>query len=335
MVRKSWRTQRAALLLAVSFPAIAQYVATPGPDQQPAPRPGTRTEEPSISAKNGQTQEQLWADRYACHVWAKSQSGFDPAQQGGGVSPSGNASSGDQYRRSFTACLEGRGYSVSYGAPPPAAPTPPPASQPTPAPQYAPAAPAIRYHPLAVQIEGGYSVAAGTTDQYLEDGPNVGLGLTWFPISALPVGLRVDGSYSSFRAKDALLNLYGGGFTSGYEDIYGGDADLQFDLAHRSSRSKMYLFGGVGWYREHIHLRQVSFEQGVFCDFYYCYYGYGPVISGLYHSTSPWHSSWNSGLGWEYSYADGASFFIEARYVRIAPYNSKTQFVPIRVGFRF
>ncbi|MEA3180895.1 MAG: hypothetical protein QOI59_4418, partial [Gammaproteobacteria bacterium] len=51
--------------------------------------------------------------------------------------------------------------------------------------------------------------------------------------------------------------------------------------------------------------------------------------------TSPWRSSWNAGLGWEIAYADGASFFLEARYLQIAPRDDKMQFVPISVGLRF
>ncbi len=119
------------------------------------------------------------------------------------------------------------------------------------------------------------------------------------------------------------------------EDIYGGDADLQLDLAHRSSRSKMYLFGGAGWYRERTHFRQVSLEYGTVCDPYFCEPGFFPVVTGVQRTTSPWHSSWNAGLGWEVSTDDNASFFVEARYQRIAEFNNKAQFVPIRVGLRF
>jgi hypothetical protein len=193
----------------------------------------------------------------------------------------------------------------------------------------------FKYHPLALQIDFGYSVTAGTTNQYLDDGPNVGFGLTWFPTSALPLGLRIDGSYSRFSARDALLDLYGGGFTSGHQDIYGGDADLQLDLAHRSSRAKMYLFGGAGWYRERTYLRQVSLDYGTICDPYFCAPGYFPILTAVQRSTSPWHSSWNAGIGLEVTTDGTASFFIEARYQRISQYNSKMQFVPIRVGLRF
>jgi opacity protein-like surface antigen len=332
MVRKALRAVP-FLWLTVSVPALAQYVATPQPGQTAAAPSATQAENLTITAKNGQTQEQQWADRYECHRWAKNQSGFDPTQPASDLTPTQSASRRNQYRRAFTACLEGRGYSVLYAAPPTPAP-PVPSRQPVPAKRYVPAEPEVRYRPLAVHIDGGYSVATGMTNRYLDDGSNVGFGVTWFPTSALPIGLRVDGSYSSFRARDALLDLSGSNFTSGRENIYGGDADLQLDLAHQSSRSKLYLLGGAGWYRVQTHLRQLSFEQGVVCGFYFCERGLVPVGTES-RTTSPWRSSWNAGFGWEVALADGASFFLEARYLQIGPRASKMQFVPIRVGLRF
>jgi hypothetical protein len=58
--------------------------------------------------KNGQSQEQLGKDKFECHRWAATQTGFDPTQSGGGSAP-GNRS---DYFRAQAACLEGRGYSV-------------------------------------------------------------------------------------------------------------------------------------------------------------------------------------------------------------------------------
>jgi hypothetical protein len=58
--------------------------------------------------KNGQSEEQQGKDKFECHRWAVSQTGFDPTQPGGGSAP-GNRSN---YFRAQTACLEGRGYSV-------------------------------------------------------------------------------------------------------------------------------------------------------------------------------------------------------------------------------
>jgi len=80
MVRKSLGTP-ALLLLAVSVPAMAQYIATPRPSQSTAAPPTARADDLTITSKNGQTQEQQWADRYECHRWAKDQSGFDPTAQ--------------------------------------------------------------------------------------------------------------------------------------------------------------------------------------------------------------------------------------------------------------
>src|SRR5882724_538067 len=179
MVRKSLGAP-ALLLLAVSVPAMAQYIATPRPSQSTAAPPAARADDLTITSKNGQTQEQQWADRYECHRWAKDQSGFDPTTRPpDGVTPSETASRRDQYRRAFTACLEGRGYAVQYGeAPTPSAASAQPARAVT-ARRYAPSEPEVRYRPFEAQIQGGYTVTSGRTDRFLDDGTNVGLGFTW------------------------------------------------------------------------------------------------------------------------------------------------------------
>ncbi|BCY03883.1 hypothetical protein QM284_05245 [Stutzerimonas stutzeri] len=57
----------------------------------------------------GQGAEQQSRDRYECHSWAVSQSGFDPASAR--TAPA--ASVADTYKRALGACLTGRGYSVN------------------------------------------------------------------------------------------------------------------------------------------------------------------------------------------------------------------------------
>lgn len=57
----------------------------------------------------GQTADQQARDRYECHSWAVSQSGFDPAVAN--TAPAQGAS--DIYRRALGACLSGRGYSIN------------------------------------------------------------------------------------------------------------------------------------------------------------------------------------------------------------------------------
>ncbi len=327
------------LLLGPPRPAMAQS-ATSAPGAPPAASAG----DVSIYPKNGQSAQQLAADRSECHTWAKAQTGFDPTQPGSAASPDEQAMRGHEYRRALTACLEARGYSVRFEPPAPYVPPPAPpaapgyggpyyAERPLPPPRPPPPAPELKYHPFAMQIDGGYSMATGTTNQTLAGGPNAGLGFTWFPSSAVPVGLRADGSYSWFGARGGLLNP--GGFTSGHENIYGGDADVQLDLAHRSSRAKLYLFGGLGWYREQTNLRQVSLVSAPLCFPFICVPASYPAVTATQHTTSPWLNSWNGGIGWEIALDNRTSFFIEARYRRILPYDSKMEFVPITLGLRF
>jgi hypothetical protein len=329
------------VVLTMSMPVNAQYMSTPPPGQGTASAqpPAVRSDSLTITGRNGQTEKQQWADRYECHKWAKDQSGFDPTLRAPpDMSGAEINSHRDQYRRAFSACLEGRGYSVQYGqthspavAPAAAAVA---AAEPVGGSHWVRSQPELRYRPLQAQIEGGYTATVGNSDRQLDDGSTVGFGLTWYPTSALPLGVRVDGSYSSFRGRDAFLNQFGPNVYRGWDDVYGGDVDLQLDLAHSSSRSKLYLLGGAGWYRERATLREVVYATGTFCDFYRCDTGTFP-FRATGHQTTSWRSAWNAGLGWEMAYADGASFFVEARYRQIAPSDDRVQMVPITIGLRF
>jgi hypothetical protein len=320
-----------ALLLMASGRAPAQNSAPPAGSTPPAA--SLPPDNLHVEPQKGQTQEQQWTDRYDCHNWAKSQSGYDPSHPG---APSSGAQH-EGYNRALTACLEARGYTVKH-APAvavAAAPVAAVAAVPIGA-GLTPVAPELRYRPFTAHIDGGYTITTGTTDQYLENGPNAGLGFAWFPSSSLPLGIRVDGSYSWFDARPALLNL-NGNYTSGHDEIYGGDGDLQLDLAHRSARYKFYVFGGIGWYRERLQLRQDTWQLGTVCTPYFCTPVATPVSSTHTYTTTPWERAWNAGLGWETASGGGTSFFIEARYLNIQPSGNanRLQFVPIRVGLRF
>jgi Outer membrane protein beta-barrel domain len=339
------------LLLTTSVPAAGQSAPAAAPAGSAAPAaafgPGV-----FIYPKNGQTQQQLWSDRYACDNWSKTQSGFDPARADGAATPGEVATRREQYRQAMTACLGARGYSIG-AAPPAAAPAQPAAAPSTPAlapaaapaavvavPRYASWQPELTYHPLSVQLEAGYTLTEGDLRQAIDSRGNVGLGIHWFPSSWLPLGLRVDGSYSQFRETDASVNAaaaaLGTDVTFGHQDMYGGDADLQLDLAHRSTRAKLYVFGGFGWYRQTTVFKQQGLQGPyLFCGYYSCGYGYLPVVSTVSHETTPWEHSWNAGFGAEFAVSRGASFFIEARYLRLAPYDANNGLVPIDIGLRF
>lgn len=322
-----------SLSLALTVPLSATAQNAPQVTSPANPPAGTPPSTPAtapaegfyIHANNGQTQDQQARDRYECHNWAVKQSGFDPTQAN-----QPNATGRSEYERAMSACLEGRGYTVHFAPPPTAAPYPPAYVA-----RYSPPSPALDYHPLFGQIGVGYTATAGVTNQELNGGPNIGLGLTWFPSSVLPVGLRLEGSYSWFGARAGLLA--GSGFTSGHEDVYGGNADLQINLRQWGGSARVYLFGGAGEYQERRDLRQVSLESGTVCTpfGFFCGFGYFPAVTAVQHYTSPWHDSWNAGAGAEFAIGPASSFFVEARYQRNRPNDANLEFVPISIGVRF
>lgn len=65
-----------------------------------------------IYPKNGQSSEQQARDKYECHHSAVEQTGYDPTQAGGGVSPEVARGKRADYFRADAACLDARGYSV-------------------------------------------------------------------------------------------------------------------------------------------------------------------------------------------------------------------------------
>jgi hypothetical protein len=87
-------------------------VDPPANADQPSPPPPSPLPDLMIYPKNGQTPEQQAADRYECHNWARSQTGFDPTQAGGGVPGGASEHSRSGYDRAMAACLSGRGYEV-------------------------------------------------------------------------------------------------------------------------------------------------------------------------------------------------------------------------------
>jgi hypothetical protein len=94
---------------AVQGPQGPPYPGAPPPAESGAHPQG---EDLFIYPQQGQSPDQQATDRYECHKWASSQTGFDPTQPGGGVAPEETVAKGDAYKRAMRACLEGRGYSV-------------------------------------------------------------------------------------------------------------------------------------------------------------------------------------------------------------------------------
>lgn len=189
----------------------------------------------------------------------------------------------------------------------------------------------FRYHPIRFHVDGGGTLTQKSNAEDFSDGWNGGLGLTWYPTSILPLGLRIDGTYNEFNIRNPLLAQVaaqnGTGVYHGFQRMYGGDADLELDL-HLSPYVRAYLLAGGGWYKQ-----QTIFRDGFG-------YGYGNGCCGYFGTTvarydSDWHFARNAGAGLEFAMGPDASFFIEGRYMRLDPNDAKSDYIPIHVGLRF
>ncbi len=83
------------------------------PSNAPDPAPAVAQDDLIVYPKNGQSKDQQAADQFECHGWARGQTGFDPTQDGGGVTQADAERSRSNYNRAMSACLQGRGYQVN------------------------------------------------------------------------------------------------------------------------------------------------------------------------------------------------------------------------------
>jgi hypothetical protein len=94
-------------------PARYGYVVTDPPPAAASPAPESTEPGPGsvyVYPRSGQSEEQTATDRFECHQWAVSQTGFDPTTA---TADTQNAGSGSDYRRALIACLDARGYSAN------------------------------------------------------------------------------------------------------------------------------------------------------------------------------------------------------------------------------
>lgn len=190
----------------------------------------------------------------------------------------------------------------------------------------------LAYLPWSVQAGGGYNLVAGSTGDTMHGRAGAAVGVTWFPTPALPLGLRLDGSYNWFTPGKQLLQLNGVGYNDGERDVFGGDLDLQLDFSRLSSRHKVYLLAGVGEYRVRTSLQKLS-NPPIVCGTRFC--GQFPSVLATESDTSGWDVSWNVGVGFAMALDVRTTIFAEARYEHILSRGIDTPFIPIRVGLRF
>jgi hypothetical protein len=65
-----------------------------------------------IYPRKGQSEKLQAKDRYECHRWALSQTGYDPIQPPAGAPAAQMSQKRADYQRAMGACLDGRGYTM-------------------------------------------------------------------------------------------------------------------------------------------------------------------------------------------------------------------------------
>lgn len=96
------------------------YEPTPMVDQeqpsvyaQPAPSVSPASAERIfVYPRKGQSEELQAKDRYECHRWGVSQTGYDPTQPTSGMPGAQLNQMRADYKRAMSACLDGRGYTM-------------------------------------------------------------------------------------------------------------------------------------------------------------------------------------------------------------------------------
>lgn len=196
----------------------------------------------------------------------------------------------------------------------------------------------FRYRPFHVQIEGGPTFGEGAAGRILDSGANIGLGITWQPFSHVPLAVRADGMYERFHDRPPLLAQAAASLGTtvdwGRTELWGGDVDAELDTLLGPS-VRLYLLAGVGWYDRRDSYYQQSIVNAIFCGWYYCFIG--PVLASFRvgEMSTGLKFEQNAGAGLEFALGEGASFFVDARYVRFDRAGQRLDFVPVRIGLRF
>ena len=184
--------------------------------------------------------------------------------------------------------------------------------------------------PLQWFIDGGGSITAGTTADFLDSGWSIGTGFTLRPVPGQPFMLRADVNYSRFGATNQLISLGQAVNQTPVDNGYGQavTAFLNGVLeAPVSPWMRFYVTGGAGLGYRRIELTQ----NGFVCSPFFCGPGYGGNAVAASDDT---RFAWNAGLGVDFALPRGQSWFVEARYERIET-QEPTEFIPIRFGLRF
>ena len=184
--------------------------------------------------------------------------------------------------------------------------------------------------PVQFFVQGGASITEGGAASDFDNGYTFGAGVNIVPQPGAPFGLRFEANYSRSDATNSFINANeaatGVPIDHGSMQTITGFADgvLRTPI---NPWVHVYALGGVGLGYRRIELTQ----NGFFCDAFFCGPGGGRNIVA---SSDVTKFAWNVGAGIDFALPGGQSWFIESRYERIET-DPSTEFIPIRVGFRF
>jgi len=184
--------------------------------------------------------------------------------------------------------------------------------------------------PLQWFIDGGGSITAGTTADFLDSGWSIGTGFTLRPVPGQPFMLRADLNYNRFSGTNQLISLGQAVNQTPVDNGYGQTVTAFLNgvlEAPVSPWMRFYLTAGVGLGYRRIELTQ----NGFVCSPFFCGPGYGGNAVAASDDT---RFAWNAGLGVDFALPRGQSWFVEARYERIET-REPTEYIPIRFGLRF
>jgi hypothetical protein len=184
--------------------------------------------------------------------------------------------------------------------------------------------------PVQWFVAGGGSITQGQTADFFDNGWTVGGGVTFRPDPTRGFALQAEINYSYFGTSYGNYAnqppFYGGyGNYGNYGQTVTGFVDgvLQLPL---NPWMRLNVIGGVG-----VGYSRFDFNQN---GGYGCYpYSCGPGF-GNYNYRDSTDFAWNAGLGMDFPLRGGQSWFLEARYERIQT-QQPTEYIPIRIGFRF
>jgi len=184
--------------------------------------------------------------------------------------------------------------------------------------------------PVQFFVDGGASVTEGDAASDFNNGFTFGGGVNIMPQPGVPLGLRFEVNYARSWATSGFINANevatGTPIDEGSMQTLTGFADGVL-RAPINPWVHVYALGGIG-----IGYRRIELTQnGFYCDAFFCGPGGGRDIVA---SSDVTRFAWNAGAGIDFALPNGQSWFVEARYERIET-DTPTEFIPLRVGFRF